>query len=711
MTTAGERSLASHEGARIVFGRVMAAIAIVLAVCGMVALVVIGRSDFITRDYAAHNALIALGFGVLTWVAVPRQPRNTTVWIAGWAALFSGVFVASMALAFAVGGFVGPAWSMEQLVVLSPSDLPMTVAIVVHPATWAYIPAFGLIMTLGVLQFPDGSLPSPRWRWVRWVSIGLVVTISGIVAWLYRPSSGVRLGASSDDYPGIGRWVNPLFFLLFAVAGVCLAGLVAKYRRSDGVRRQQYRWLAFGGGALVVALAATSITTPVISSAPPGWVLVTSLAGEAALVTSYGVAVVKYRLYDIDVVISRTFVFGTLAAFIGAVYVLIVVVVGRSLGAGDGNLVLSVIATALVAVGFEPVRLQAQRWANRLVYGRRATPYEVLSELTERLAAAEEGQGILTRMTRLLADGTGARRATVWLGPPGEMHPAATWPIEGLMADEVDLAVEGVFAVAHDDEIVGALEVVMEPGTGLSSAERSLVLDLAGSTGLVLGYQRLNESLAERARELEESRLRLLEAEDRERSRLEQELRDGAQQQIAALKEGIARVSELATRYRVSELEELLGQLDQEVQAALEEVASLAKGIYPPVLESEGLAAALSHLAAGLPAQVVVEANGVGRHPADVEAAVYFDVSEAVTNAIKHARPPIRIQLSDSDGVLRFVVADSGPGFDLSSASGGSGLENMRDRLDAIGGRLDVKAAAGAGTTVVGEIPLVSAPA
>ncbi len=699
----------SKDGWRVVVGRMMAVTAMLLASYGMVTLVVIGRSDFITRDYAAHNALLAFGFGALTWIAIRRQPRNGAVWVAGWAASFTAIYLASTATALVLVGRYGFEVSIATARDFSPADLPGGVALILNPAMWAFIPGFGLVMTLGLLLFPDGRLPSPKWRWVALASLLVTAALSVVVAWLFRPGSTVPLGLSSNEYPGIGRLVDPLFGALYACSAMCGAGLVVGYRRSTGVRRQQYRWIAWGGATLTVSVISTSLSQPNIPNPPPGWVLVVGLFGVAALIASYGVAVTRYRLYEIDLVISRSLVYGMLAAFIGTVYVLVVVVIGSALGSGAGGLALSIAATAAIAAAFEPVRVRAQRWANRLVYGQRATPYSVLSDLMERLADAEEGHQLLSRMAELLADGTGASRATVWLGPVGDMEPAASWPTDPTTPALIRIEDQNVFPVMHDEEVVGALQVEMPPGVALSSAQRSLLSNLAGSAGLVLGYRRLNDSLAERARELAESRNRLVDAEDEERRRLERELHDSVEERILALKMEIERMTRWVAEQKASDLSSLLDPLAEEAQDALEEVRALAKGIYPPMLESEGLVAGLSTLAASAPVEVILNHEGLTRYPVDVEAAVYFDVSEAVTNAIKHGRPPIRVALVERGGLLRFVVTDAGPGFDPSETERRSGLENMRDRLEAVGGQLSVASRLGDGTTVTGEVPLAVA--
>lgn len=595
---------------------------------------------------------------------------------------------------------------------------PSLAEVVTRATTAGWLDAVGnavntasvMTLPLVLLVFPDGSLPSKRWRYLAGiVAITMAIGAGAAVlngGWGGDQGLAVAISPLYEATEPLGDLLNQVFFPLFTV---CLTGaavsLFLRYRRSEGERRLQIKWLAAAGALLLLGLLVVLIANDFrAEGADDLWEQLVLASGFAAIPAAIGVAVLRYRLYDIDVVINRAVVLAVLAGFITVVYALVVVGLGQAIGGDTDSLLLPILATAVVAVAFEPVRLLAQRWANRLVYGNRATPYEVLSDLTERLSGAEMGPGILVRMAELLCEGTGAERATVWLGDASSMVPAATAPPAEAPSDDVHIGES--FPVLHGGEVVGALEVVKPRGSVLSSAERSLIGDLAGSAGAVLGYQRLNDSLSRRAAELEESRTRLLGVQDAERRRLEQDLHEGAEQYIVALKVKIGVASQLAGKAGDEKLEQLLRDLTNEAQAALDEVQSLAKGIYPPVLESDGLSAAVSALASSTPVEVQVERDGLERYPAEVEAAVYFDISEAVTNAVKHAKPPIRIELTQQNGVLKFSVSDSGPGFDLDLSDPGSGLENMADRLEAIGGTLTVMSAVGEATVVSGSVPV-----
>ncbi|HEX6222126.1 MAG TPA: sensor histidine kinase, partial [Acidimicrobiia bacterium] len=379
-------------------------------------------------------------------------------------------------------------------------------------------------------------------------------------------------------------------------------------------------------------------------------------------------------------------------------------------GSRVGILMLSIIATVVVAVSFEPVRRRVERWINRLVYGRRASPYEVLAGLADRLAETESLQGVLDRMARLMANGTGAEQATVWLSDAGGLVVGAAWPATPpvVRVDSLDQMPGLICPVAHDDELVGALQVIKSHESPITPVEEHLIADLAGSAGLVLGNQRLNVALAARADELQASRRRLLTAEDTERRRLERDLHDGTQQEVVALSIHIRRLERLARDEGVNEVGDVLSGIAGDLEAAVDEIRSLARGLYPPLLESAGLEAAVRSHAQSSPIPVEVKSEMVGRHPKTVESAIYFVVAEVMTNAVKHSDSSrIEITLSDTDRQLMAEIADDGVGFDPRLTGDGHGLVNIRDRIEALGGEVHFESAVGAGTRVSARIPIL----
>jgi signal transduction histidine kinase len=405
----------------------------------------------------------------------------------------------------------------------------------------------------------------------------------------------------------------------------------------------------------------------------------------------------KYRLYDIDVVIRKALIVAVLAAFFVSVYTLVVGGVG-ALAEVSNSPALSFAAAALVAVAFQPVLARARRFADRVVYGKRATPYEVLAEFGEQLAETYAADDVLPRTARVLGEGVGADRARVWLSIGDELRPVATWPHDADPSREDDHRAE----VRHRGELLGALSVAMPANDPMDPSKERLIADLAAQAGLVLRNVRLVE-------DLRGSRRRLVSAQDEERRKLERNIHDGAQQQLVAMAVK-ARLARQMTDRDPEKAAELLGQIETEMAQALEDLRDLARGIYPPLLADRGLAAALEAQARKSPMPVDVVADGVGRYGQSVEAAVYFSVLEALQNVAKYADASrVSVGLHHVDGVLTFEVRDDGRGFDPSSSGYGTGLQGIADRLAALNGELRVASSIGAGTEVAGSIPVEAA--
>jgi signal transduction histidine kinase len=566
-------------------------------------------------------------------------------------------------------------------------------------------------LVLALLLFPDGRLPSNRWRPVVWAvlvsgAVGMAcnavsdVNFSSNFPHLTDPVTIVRAASLLGIYNG-ALALGPLSFL------ACAVSLVVRVVRSRGEQRLQLKWFVYASALAATTVAAASFVLP-----QP----VVAFALFAPLIPiGAAVAIFKYRLYDIDVVINKTVVFGALAAFITAVYVGIVVGIGAAIGQGSKpNLGLSILATAVVAVAFQPVRERVQRFANHLVYGRRATPYEVLSEFSSRMAGAYESQDLLPRMARILGEGTGAVSTRVWLKVGDELRAEATWPAAEdspalPMADgalptipEASLALP----VRHRGDLLGALSLIKSPGERLTPTEEKLAADLASGAGLVLRNVRLTEELLHRLEELRASRQRLVAAQDAERRRLERNIHDGAQQQLVALAVKIRLARQLGTK-DPGKANDMLEQTEAEITQALEDLRDLARGIYPPLLADRGLVVALSGQVRRSPVPVEIHAEGVGRYPQESEAAVYFCCLEALQNVAKYANASSAwIRLAEGDEDLTFQVSDDGVGFDPGARGYGTGLQGMADRLAALGGELRVDSELGGGTTVHGRLPV-----
>ena len=691
----------------------LACLAIAAAVT-TAALAITNRASIPNVDAADPSAIVApIGLAVLGLLVTARQPRNPT----GWLFLFVAV----------VAAFQGVEDQyVRYSVVTHPGSLPGAAW-----AEWVYSWATVLIfpagaVTLLILLLPDGELPTRRWRWL----IPASVTVTVLLVLLSALAPGPLAGNSSD--PNFPALVNPLgvgwlggvdsngassavlpgivWFAGLTLLLVAIAAPVVRMRRSSGEQRQQLMWIAY---ALLTTAVGLVVMVFLAGSVLPSWAfdIPIVLGFGFAFPVAAGVAIFKYRLYDIDIVISRTLVYGSLAVFITAVYVGIAVGIGALVGGGGKpNLGLSILATAIVAVGFQPVRERVQRVANRLVYGRRATPYEVLSQFSERVAESYATDDVMPRMARVLAEGTGAQRADVWLRSAGMWHQASVWPHDAVRADPIG-AVDGTLPtiaagrlveVRHQGDVLGALAVTKRSGETLTPVEENLLAHLAAQAGLVLRNVGLSADLQARLDDLRASRQRLVTAQDEERRKLERNLHDGAQQYLVAIKVKLGLVEMLASK-DPERARATVAQLKGDADEALETLRDLARGIYPPLLADKGLPAALESQARKATVPVSVEATLTRRYPQEMEAAVYFCCLEALQNIQKYAEATTAtIRLREHHDELRFEIEDDGTGFDVATTAKGAGLSNMVDRFDALGGEVHVTSAVGQGTRITG---------
>src|SRR2546426_7731600 len=669
-------------------------------------------------------ALIAvqafLTFGV-DWRSVPESFRPNASSVAGLLTILAMGSVGGLIAARQPANRIG--WLLLAIAITATFlDIPRLyagVAIYVHPglpgALWVnwlgqivWILLFTELLVLLPLWFPDGRLLSPRWS----IVIGLA-TVPVVLAMLvsFDPSVTAPL-PNPAGIPALAGFANalnaaPFTVLIVAIYLLALASLIVRYRRGAGQERQQLKWLLVALSVLIASVV-LQISVPALQNSP----LLPLAAGTLPI--AIGIAVLRYRLYDIDLIINKALVYGGIAAVITVVYVLVVVNIGARVG-GSQRLWLSLVTTAVIALAFQPLRERAQRLANRLVYGRRATPYEALSQFSEHLSETYSQEDILDRMTRILAQGTGAQRAEAWVRagqrlvlassspPPAEPVTPLTMQNGSLPPLPRDIVVP----VSHAGELLGALTVDKKRGESLNSVEQKLVTNLAGQAGLVLKNVGLNRELLARLDDLRASRQRLVTAQDEERRRIERNLHDGAQQHLVALKIKVG-LAEAAAEPE-SKARPILAQLKHDADEALDNLRELARGIYPPLLASDGLQPALASQIRRLAIPVNLQVDDVPRQPREVEGAVYFCCLEALQNVVKSAEASaVDLHISTENSVLTFRVEDNGKGFDPATAIRGSGLQNIRDRLDALGGSLEVRSAPGHGTTVVGTVPLKS---
>jgi signal transduction histidine kinase len=594
----------------------------------------------------------------------------------------------------------------------SPGSLPFPGFALVIAKTTPLLSMTGIILILHL--FPTGKPVSGIWRWFVVGTIAaqglalLQVLTSGAITDVWSDElshAGVRAAnpIAIDGLHGLGPVLDVLTFVLYVVgAAGAVVSLFVRRRRASSVERLQLRWLAAVAGAaalwILVMVPLMLLTNPEGPVGAAFWIVITPLValGPPAAI---GIGIVKYRLFDIDVVIRKALIVTIVAVALTTLYLAVLALATLS---GISRVVVGI---ALLAVTFNPVRRAARSIADRVAYGRRATSYEVISEFSERMSGAYATDDILPRMAAILAGGTAAGSATVWLHLGDRMVPVAT--------SGDDLAVEAAVPVVgdalpplpgdatevrHRDELLGAFTVSMPENDPLDPARERLIRDLASQAGLVLRNVRLIE-------ELRGSRQRLVSVQDEERRKIERNLHDGVQQQLVALNVQLGLLARVAET-DPSKAGEIAVTLQSRAVETLEDLRDLARGIYPPLLADRGLPAALEAQARKAALSVTVEAAGIGRFPQDVEATVYFCALEALNNVAKYAEAThATVRLRNGAGEIRFEVADDGRGFDPAVVGYGTGLQGMADRLSTVGGELTVRSAPGDGTSVSGRLP------
>lgn len=620
--------------------------------------------------------------------------------------------------------------------------------------------AFAVVLLLGwpltavwlfaVLTFPEGKAPSRTVATWAWSAVALHGA-AGVGSYLTASRSDLPRYLRGLDLDFAGPFPGPAHGVLAAISNTLLlavpaggvAALVVWRRRSGRVARQQLRWLL---PALALQLV-VHMAVPTTADPWHGWRAVGELAVLAAPAlgtAAVAVAVFRYRLWELDAVISKALVFAVLSAAVTAVFVVVAFGSALMVGGADGPVVAALTVVLAAIVVSQGPRRQAERAVRRVVFGDRPQGFAVLGGLGDSLASAGAVTDVAGRVVDAVRRGLSVPWAAVWLYVDGDARssllPVAT---DGRAADPLVLPSEAGAALASapragrvDDlaeplasvlrsltagepaamaPLVAGAEVVGLVACGdrfrdpLGDGDLELLGLVAREAALGLVNRRLETELHLRLAELRRSRQRLVTTQDAERRRVERDLHDGAQAQLVSLAAQIRRMAATPDRVTPS----TLSVLAAEAEEAMIALQDLARGIYPSVLTDRGLAAAVRAQAARMPIDIdlrVASALVDRRLPADTEAALYFVALEALGNAQKHAAGArVTTQLWIDDGAAVLEVEDDGPGFDASTLSGaGSGLCNMTDRMEAIGGALTVRSTLGAGSCVSAVAPLPS---
>jgi signal transduction histidine kinase len=567
-----------------------------------------------------------------------------------------------------------------------PADaaaLAWVVALLAEVAWWVLV-----AVALFLLHFPDGRVPGPRWRWLPIVAVAgaALVQLNGALERIpFRPP----LQDLARPFPPPPIWLEALgaaaFLATLAAALASAVSVVQRYRRGSAVARAQIKWLAIGG--LGVVLYPFVCLAEIVVTGGPGWI--SALVGVSGLVgipAATAIAILRHDLYDVDRAIAGTVAWGVLSAALIAVYAVTLVVTGVVIGR-DSPLAAAG-ATAVAALGLSPLRQRLQRAVDRRLYPRRRAAFEALDALYRDASAGRAQPEALQAVLRTalrddgLVVGYRVPGSEEFVGPAGR-----------------HVASDGAIPIELDGEAIG---VVVPTDIGDSrAASADLLREVARRSTALVEVVRLRLALSQALREAEASRARLVHVGYEERRRLERDLHDGAQQRLVSLGMAIR----VAQRHLGDGTVDVRGLLDESVEqlsAAVAELRQLAHGIRPSSLD-DGLEAAVAHLVQSIP--VTVEADVVaGRLPDDVATTAYFVISEAVTNAVKHASANrIGLHVARADGRLVVRVSDDGRGG--AKVLPGSAIA---DRVAALGGSLAVESPIGRGTIIEAALPCAS---
>ena len=639
-----------------------------------------------------------LGTGTLI---VSRQPKNT----AGWIFMVIGFFTVAEAASAPL---------LVKGIKVDPGSVPFI-------GFWAVLNEYALVpiglISLLFLLYPNGRPPSRGWRWAEWALFaGVAIAVVSLAIDPGPLNNLVEMGViylNPIGVPALAGTAGGIIAVGTVIAfGASLSTVLAvrgRFKRSAGEERQQMRWLVFvatvAGIVFLLLFVGSLILGFLFENADERlkilgvnpfdilWVVL-ALVLTIGIPGAYLVAIFQHGLWNLDVVIKKTLVAFVLTLLLAVFGLLTIAFFGQVALWNGTSKEVAIAMGIVVGILFWPLVLMSRRIARRVAFGRRADPYAVLTEFSGRVGETYSADDVLPRMARLLAEGTGASGARVLLNVGSEVEEGARWPEGSGTLDE-----EYVVPVTDRGEELGALAVTMPANDPMNPAKDKLVRDLASQAGLVLRNARLIE-------ELRASRRRIVGAQDERARKLERDIHDGAQQQLVAL--GIKlRLLEPILEREPAKAQELVAQLQADTTGALDTLRDLARGIYPPILADRGLPAALEAQGRKAVVPVRLEPDGVGRYPQEVESAVYFCVLEALQNVGKYANASqVTVRLHEEERKLVFQVRDDGVGFDPKAAGPGTGIRGRADRLEAVGGELELDSAPGRGTTIGGRVPV-----
>jgi signal transduction histidine kinase len=684
---------------------------LVLARVVWVALVVFALSTFVLSlpAYVAQLQTVCAGvtcvysYGRLT-PGTAHALQNLGLSIGGYAVSILALITASTLVSFGVAGLIfwrrsddWMAMLVSLFLVTFGANFSAQGLLAANQQT-AWVVPLTILTVLGYISlclllylFPDGQFVP---RWTRPLAVFVV-------------ASNIFLNAYPDAFSRLPPWVIGAIFLVNGGSGV-IAQIYRYARVSGPVQRQQTKWVVFGFSATMLVILGRLVPIlffPSLSSSSSLYFLLSTYVYPVGLVLiplTLGIAILRYRLWDIDILINRTLVYGTLTTCVVALYVLVVIGLGALLQS-SGNLLISLLATGLVAVLFQPLRERLQRAVNRLMYGERDMPYRVISRLGQRLEATLAPNEVLPTIVETVAQALKLPYVAITLKQRGELVRAASY---GVPKDSLTH-----LPLVYQNEQMG--ELLLAPrasGETFTPADHALLDDLARQTGVAAHAVRLTTELQRLTGELQTSRTQLVTTQEEERRRLRRDLHDGLGSALTSMTFQLDAASNVLDRDPQA-VKILLKDLKLQAQASITDIRRLVYNLRPPILDEWGLVAAVREQVAQYQlnnVRVTVDApESLPALPAAVEVAAYRIALEALANVIRHANASTcAICLALCEDALTVEVRDDGSGLP-SSFHAGVGINAMRERAAELGGSCVVETITNGGTRVSARLPLL----
>lgn len=667
---------------------------LVMAGLSISILALIASGQGVTFSHQFFTPILTTTYCVVGALVASRHPRNPIGWMFCATGFLSALNMLSAGYAL-YGELVAP---------VPGAALARWFSI------WVWIPNVLLPFTLPLLLFPDGKLLSTRWRPVAWAAaLGGAAFMIGIA---FHPGPLTEMGLNKANPYGISGSEAALNALMTAAAPLLLTGIlgsitsvIVRFRRAAGVEREQLKSLVFAGIIVIVGNAMGGLPWLIWRDNPATqeFSIVATDITIVSIVIATGIAILRYRLWDIHILVNRALVYGALTTLVIGTYIVIVGVLGTLLQTG-GGLPISLLGTGIIAVSFQPLRERLQRAVNRLMYGERDDPYAVLGRLSERLEVVAAAQSVLPTIVETVAEALKLPYVAVAL-KEGERFTIAAEVIRSTGFAVQDNGSLEILPLIYQLESIGQLILAPRaPGEYFSQTDRRLLEAIARQAGVAAYNVRLTQ-------DLQRSRERLVTTREEERRRLRRDLHDGLGPVLAAMSFKLDAVHNLADR-DVTAVRKMVDELKVQMQDALADIRRIAYDLRPPALDELGLVGALkAHITShnhlqGLQITLEAPVNPLPL-PAAVEVAAYRIALEAMTNVSRHAgahRCSVRLSLPDD---LYLEVTDNGRGLPK-TVRAGVGLASMRERAEELGGMCVAEALPQGGTSVTARLPISS---